>query len=198
MALVHYPILARDGSIVTTSITNLDIHDIARSAFTYGAIRYYLVHPVHAQRELARRVTEHWVSGSGARRIPDRKSAMEGVQIVEDLASARHDLTERARARRADEAEGQANLQSEVWVTSAAELEGAMTHHTARHALRAAGPPVLLVLGTGWGLAPEVIASADARLAPIRSPRADNYNHLSVRAAAAILLDRLLGGSVDA
>ena len=34
----------------------------------------------------------------------------------------------------------------------------------------------------------------DARLAPIRSPRSDGYNHLSVRAAAAIILDRLLGG----
>jgi tRNA (guanine37-N1)-methyltransferase len=52
---------------------------------------------------------------------------------------------------------------------------------------------VLIVLGTGWGLAPSVHARAHARLEPIRSPRADGYNHLSVRAAAAIMFDRLLG-----
>jgi hypothetical protein len=30
-------------------------------------------------------------------------------------------------------------------------------------------------------------------LDPIRSPRADGFNHLSVRAAAAIIFDRVLG-----
>ena len=52
---------------------------------------------------------------------------------------------------------------------------------------------MLLVFGTGWGLAGEVIAGADALLEPVRAREATGYNHLSVRAACAILLDRLRG-----
>ena len=52
---------------------------------------------------------------------------------------------------------------------------------------------VLLVFGTGWGLAPAIIERAAVRLCPIESPRPDGFNHLSVRAAAAIIFDRLLG-----
>ncbi len=178
VALVHFPILDRGGNVVTTSITNLDIHDIARSAFTYGVDRYFIVHPVLAQRDLALRVTEHWTTGSGATRIPDRKPPMEAVRVVGSLEEA-------ARACGAD---------AEVWVTSAKEMSSMTDHRTAGRLLREDGPPVLLVFGTGWGLSPEVVAAATRRLTPIVSPRADGYNHLSVRAAAAILLDRLIVG----
>jgi hypothetical protein len=51
---------------------------------------------------------------------------------------------------------------------------------------------VLVVFGTGWGLAPSVLAGGDALLEPIRATQGD-YNHLSVRSACAIALDRLLG-----
>ncbi len=47
----------------------------------------------------------------------------------------------------------------------------------------------VLLFGTGWGLTPEILARADLRLPPVLGPT--DYNHLSVRAAAAILLDRL-------
>jgi hypothetical protein len=49
--------------------------------------------------------------------------------------------------------------------------------------------PVLLLFGTAWGLAPEVIAQADHRLAPIAGR--NGYNHLSVRSAVSIVLDRM-------
>jgi tRNA (guanine37-N1)-methyltransferase len=51
--------------------------------------------------------------------------------------------------------------------------------------------PVLLVMGTGYGLAPKVIEQADGLLRGIRF--LDSYNHLSVRSATSILVDRLLG-----
>ncbi len=51
--------------------------------------------------------------------------------------------------------------------------------------------PVLLLLGTGHGIAPEVLEQCHAILPPLRWM--DGYNHLPVRAAAAIILDRLLG-----
>ena len=57
---------------------------------------------------------------------------------------------------------------------------------------------MIVLFGTGWGLTPEVLEGVDALLPPIdRAPGVgvgDAYNHLSVRAACAITLDRLLGG----
>jgi hypothetical protein len=71
--------------------------------------------------------------------------------------------------------------------------EGAVSHRVAREQLEAEGGPVLLLFGTGWGLAPDLVERAQSCLEPIRSLRTDRYNHLSVRAAAAILFDRLRG-----
>ena len=176
-ALVHYPVLDRQGAVVTTAITNLDLHDIARSVHTYGMDKLYVVHPVSAQRELALRVKEHWTAGSGARRIPDRSPAIAGLEIVETLEDA-------VRAHGPD---------AEVWTTSANPRGASLTHAEGRARLSTEGPPVLIVFGTGWGLAEAVSARAQAQLAPIVSRRPDGYNHLSVRAAAAILFDRLLG-----
>ena len=174
-ALVHHPVLDRGRSIVTTAITNLDLHDIARSAHTYGLSDYFVIHPVAAQRELAERVRAHWVSGSGARRIPDRSPALELLRIVPELDDALSALGE-----------------AEIWTTSAVERPRLMAFEQARERLHGEGPPVLIVFGTGWGLADSVCERAAFQLEPIRSPRPDGYNHLSVRAAAAITFDRLL------
>lgn len=176
-ALVHHPVLDRQGAIVTTAITNLDLHDIARSVHTYGLDALYVVHPVAAQRELAQRVKDHWTEGSGGRRIPDRTPAMRGLVMVETL----------------EEAEHRAGEGVELWTTSAIARDRALSHAQARERLETDGPPVLLVFGTGWGLAHSVCDRAHVHLAPILSVRPDGYNHLSVRAAAAILFDRLRG-----
>jgi len=175
--LVHHPVLDRQGEIVTTAITNLDLHDIARSAHTYGLSDFFVVHPIAAQRELALRVREHWTDGSGARRIPDRMPAMRGLQVLETLDDVISALGGRV----------------ELWTTSASTRPGALAHAEARRRLAEDGLPVLLVFGTGWGLADAVCARGDAHLEPISSVRSDGYNHLSVRAAAAILFDRLRG-----
>ena len=53
------------------------------------------------------------------------------------------------------------------------------------------GKPYVLILGTAWGLAEEFISLADYVLEPIAG--STDYNHLSVRSAAAIIFDRLLG-----
>lgn len=173
VALVHHPVLDREGEVVTTAITNLDLHDISRTAVTFGVSDFFVVHPVAAQRELAERVRAHWTSGAGARRIPDRRRALEGLRITSTLEEVLE------------------TLDPEVWTTSARPSAGSLTHDQARVRLGGEGPAVLLVLGTGWGLAPGVLERADAHLAPVQGT--EDYNHLSVRAAAAILLDRLVG-----
>ncbi len=179
-ALLHHPVLDRAGHVVTTAITNLDLHDLGRSAHTYGIRALYIVHPVTAQRELAERVRAHWVEGSGMRRIPDRRPAMQILSVVPSLSDV---LTEQG---------GRAAV--EIWATGAsARHPRQLGHAEARARLDTDGPPVLLLFGTGWGLSAEALAEADAQLEPIRSVRPDGYNHLSVRAAAAITFDRLMG-----
>lgn len=49
----------------------------------------------------------------------------------------------------------------------------------------------LLLFGTGWGLERDIINRADYRLEPVEG--VTDYNHLPVRGAVAIILDRLLG-----
>jgi hypothetical protein len=175
--LIHYPILDRERATVTGAITNLDLHDISRSAHTYGLSAFYVAHPIAAQRELANRVRDHWLTGSGSRRIPDRVPPMRDLCVVSSL----------------DEALEKSGPDSQLWVTSAQASGECLSHAAAREQLQAEGPPVVIAFGTGWGLADEVMRRANALLEPIRSPRADGFNHLSVRAAAAIIFDRVLG-----
>jgi hypothetical protein len=178
IALVHHPVLDAQGAIVTTAVTNLDVHDLARSARTYGCKDYFVAHPVAAQRELVERIRTHWLEGSSGRRIPDRKEALSVLRIAESLEAVIDALGGRSRV--------------EVWATAARELGVSLSFAEARARMQAEGGPVLLVFGTGWGLAPRVISEVDAVLEPIVAERGD-YNHLSVRAACAIALDRLAG-----
>lgn len=178
IALVHYPVIDRQGDVITTAITSIDLHDLARSARTYGVRHVFVVHPIAAQRELAERVKAHWVQGSGAKRIPTREPALSLLRIVPALEDAYAELGGRDAV--------------DVFVT-AARTEGktSLGFHEARARMEA-GKPSLIVFGTGWGLSKEALDSADARLAPIDGV-GSAYNHLSVRAACAIVLDRLLG-----
>ena len=64
-ALVHHPVLEKGGRVVTTAVTNLDVHDIARASRTYGLAGYFIVTPIAAQRKLVEEILGHWVTGAG-------------------------------------------------------------------------------------------------------------------------------------
>ncbi len=179
IALVHFPVLDAKKAIVTTAITNLDVHDLSRSARTYGCTDYFLIHPIEAQRELVGKITDHWLHGSSGKRIPDRKEALALVRIAPALADVYAALGGRDAI--------------EVWVTAARDVAPPIRLSEGRARIAAEGKPVLILFGTGWGLAPSVIAEADETLEPIHAGHPSGYNHLSVRAACAITLDRLLG-----
>lgn len=183
IALVHYPVLDAGGGIVTSAITNLDVHDLARSARAFGASDYFVVHPITAQRELVEKIKEHWATGSSGKRIPARKDALALVRTVPLLEDAFAAMGGREAI--------------EVWTTGAKAAPGVMSMAEARAKIEEpkndAAKPVLVVFGTAWGLAPTVHESADGRLAPIVAARDTAYNHISVRAACAIYMDRLLG-----
>ena len=180
-ALVHYPVLDRDGRIVSTSVTNLDVHDIARACRTYEVRGYYVVAPLDVQRRLVVQIARHWISGSGAKRTPNRGEALSLVRTAADLESAKSLIR--------DESGGLSPL---VWATCARLTDNAISFTEARKRLEAAERPVLVVFGTGYGLSGEIMEKADAVLEAVGSPQ--KWNHLSVRCAAAIVLDRLLCG----
>ena len=181
VAILHHPILGRGGEILTTTLTNLDMHDMSRSCRTYGMEGLYVDHPLASQRMVAERVRRHWVDGPGGKRIPDRAEALRILEVVPELAEAEARLAERC---------GVGEV--ELWTTAAAEKGGTLTTYAEGRALmQEDGPPVLILFGTGWGLAPSVLEGATRRLEPIRSRRDPSFNHLSVRAACAITLDRL-------
>jgi hypothetical protein len=177
VALVHHPVLDSKGEVATSTLTTMDVHDLSRSARTYGCEALYIVHPIEAQRDLAKKIVDHWTFGSSAKRIPDRKDALAVVRVVTTLA----------------EAVQAAGAGTEVWATAAREAAGAkkLSWPDARVRLDEEGAPVVLVFGTSWGLASEVIDSSSALLDPIHG--GGDWNHLSVRAACAITLDRLCG-----
>lgn len=179
VALLHHPVYDKNRRVVATAVTNLDLHDIARSARTYGLARYYVVTPLAEQRELAGRITGHWSTGWGAGYNPKRKAALELVSIVATL--------EEARAQMARDFGGPVRTVA----TGAKGAANEVSYREMTRMLREGDDSYLLLLGTGWGLTEEALAAADYLLAPIVGP--GDYNHLAVRSAAAIIFDRLLG-----
>jgi len=181
-ALVHHPVRDRDGQTATAAVTNIDVHDIARSSHTYGLRGLFVVTPIDAQRALVERIFAHWREGAGKRRMPHRSEALAICQHAPSLAEVQARIAaEHGCAPRLVATAARSNLAREVSSFEALRLQLAA----------ADGAPWLIVFGTGHGLADEVLNAADVLLEPIRG-RGD-YNHLSVRAAAAIVFDRLFG-----
>lgn len=176
-ALIHHPVVDRRARIVTSAITSLDLHDLARSARTYEVRTVFVVHPIPEQREFARRIIEHWRL-EPARSFDSRRiEALEILRIVPDLDTAIAEASAISGAR-------------PLLVHTSARTEGATSIREFRARLEAPdAPPALVMFGTGFGLAPSILEHADVTLDGIRGP--GDYNHLSVRAAFAIIMDRL-------
>ncbi len=179
VALLHHPVYDKRGNVVTASVTTIDVHDIARTCRTYGVAAFYVVTPVDALRGLVRRILHHWKEGFGREYNETRTEALDIVRLERTLEGVEIDI---------EVATGQL---PQLVATSARAAEHALSYENLRRRLEEPGPPYLLLLGTGWGLAQPVLDRAHWRLAPISGPT--DFNHLSVRAAAAAILDRLKG-----
>jgi tRNA (guanine37-N1)-methyltransferase len=171
--------LDKNDAVVTTAVTNMDIHDIARSGKTYGIKKFYVATPVKALQRLALKIIAHWESGYGAEYNHTRKEALALAQVKDTLDDAILDV------------ERECGAKPILVVTSARAGKNRTSFAELRKMLRVTPAPFLLLLGTGWGLTDEVLAQSDYILEPIEG--GTDYNHLSVRSAAAIILDRLLG-----
>jgi tRNA (guanine37-N1)-methyltransferase len=184
VVLAHHPVLDRHRKVVTSSVTTLDVHDIARSAMTYGLAGFLLVTPVAAQREKIERVVAVWQNEMDKVDADTRSDALarvEAVASVEDAAAwvaDKHGTAPRLIA------------------TSARPMERAIGFAELRSAALEDSRPLILLFGTGWGLAQSAIALSEQVLMPVAG-RPD-FNHLSVRSAVAAALDRLFGARADA
>lgn len=177
VALMHYPTVNKDGIASATSVTNFDIHDIARASRTYGVAHYFIVTPIPLQQDFTKRILTYWIDGEGADYNPTRKEALTDVTVVGDLTEIDRTM-ERELGKRP------------YWVaTSAKPYPHGIKCAQLREKLKS-DDPVVLIFGTGHGLHPQVIEEADAILEPINGPTP--WNHLSVRSAVSIYLDRLL------
>jgi len=170
VALVHHPVLNRHGEEIASVVDEFDVFDGGRLALTYGIPTLYVVNPVPAQRDKAKRVIAH---GQSDTRDPAR-GRMDALVWCASLDDAIED----------------ASRPDVPWIvaTSAVAREPAATVAEVRDTVRG-GRDVLLVIGKAWGLAPQVLERCDRQLRPIDA--GTGFNHLSVRSAMAILIDRL-------
>lgn len=180
-ALMHTGVLVQNGVEGESSVTSIDVHDIARSSATFGIKNYFVVTPLLDQQKIVTKLLQFWQEGEGVSYNPSRHEAVSGARLAQSLdevVAAIEALEGKKPVLIATSAKrGVAQLpvityddQETVW----------------RH-----GRPVLFLFGTGQGLSETMLARCDYLLPPIEgfSP----FNHLSVRSAAAVVFDRWLG-----
>ena len=177
VALIHYPVVNRTGELIGSAVTNLDLHDIARAGCTYGVENYWVVTPDTQQQELVGKIVAHWTGGYGGSVNPHRKDALSLIRICSGLDDVVNGITEKW------------GLRPLVLATCARPGQKTIEFEAVRDMI-SEGRPLLLLFGTAWGLAQEILTGADEILPPLRG--VGEYNHLSVRSAVSITLDRLL------
>ena len=181
LGLVHYPVYDKRREVVATAITNFDIHDIARCAKTFGVGGFFIITPLESQVQLAERIIQHWVKGIGSVYNPTRRESLSLVRVSRTIDEADQEI-------------------SGLWQTKVKRVATGASPHSKnidfgflRESLKDPNTPFFILFGTGWGLTQEVKDNSDYVLAPIEGK---GYNHLSVRSAVAIILDRLLGDRI--
>ena len=182
LGLVHYPVYDKRREVVATAITNFDIHDIARCAKTFGVGGFFIITPLESQVQLAERIIQHWVKGIGSVYNPTRRESLSLVRVSRTIDEADQEI-------------------SGLWQTKVKRVATGASPHSKnidfgflRESLKDPNTPFFILFGTGWGLTQEVKDNSDYVLAPIEGK---GYNHLSVRSAVAIILDRLLGDRIN-
>lgn len=185
VVLMHDKIVLKGGRVGTTSVTSIDIHDIARSAATYNLKNYFLVTPLIDQQKMVNTILNFWNDQQvGAEYNKHRHEALDSVVLKSSLDEV------------LDQIEQQEGKKPVIVGTSARfdqNQEKMISYHD-QEKVWAYDRPVLLLFGTGHGMAPELLEKCDYFLQPLQG--FSNFNHLSVRSAAAIIFDKWLGFDV--
>jgi hypothetical protein len=182
IGLVHHPIYDSRREVVATAVTNFDIHDIARCARTFGVGGFYVITPLESQIQLVERILCHWRQGAGSVYNPTRKESLSLVRVTRTIDEADQAIS------------GLWQKRVKRVATGASPYRENISFDFFRKLLEDHDTPYFILFGTGWGLTQEVKNDSDYVLAPIEG---NGYNHLSVRSAVAIILDRLLGDRIS-
>ena len=177
---VHYPVLDKRGEKSSTAITGMDLHDIARACRTYGIKKYLLVTPLAQQREMVKRIASHWTEGWGASYNQDRSEAFSTLKIFASVNRALKWIGEREKT------------EPFKIATTAKSVEGAVHWLSLKRRILEEDLSPVFIFGTGWGLHEDILKEADSVMTPIAGGL-DSWNHLSVRSAVSITLDRFFG-----
>ncbi|WP_029552207.1 RNA methyltransferase [Thermocrinis jamiesonii] len=178
IALLHFPAMDRDGKTIITSFTTMDLHDIARPARAYEINTYYIVQPVDAQRAVIKKQIEYWSSEEGLKTNPTRAETVKLVKLVYTFEEVLEDI-QSLRGRKPI-----------VVGTDARNYSNTVSYDFLRKEIEKRERDFLIVFGTGYGIPPDLMRTFDYILEPVYG--AGDWNHLSVRNACAIILDRLL------
>jgi hypothetical protein len=182
LGLVHHPIRNKNDQLVTTSVTNMDIHDISRSCRTFGVKQYHIITPLAAQHQLLEKILGHWEEDKNGAYNPDRQDALAVARLSHSLESS-IDIIEKTEGKR-----------PKIYVTGANFEHFDLKANAVKETAKVDKCPIFLIFGTGWGLHSQALELADYHVEPIFGQSADGYNHLSVRSAVAIYLDRITQG----
>ena len=181
LVLMHSQVLIKDRGEGNTSIASLDIHDIARSSKTYGIKKFFIVSQLRDQQKILSTFLEFWNSQEGQKYNKNRSDAVSLVTPAYALQEVIETITN---------LEG--GIQPLIVATSAKTLANAkIIDYSSQGKLWKQQRPILFIFGTGRGLADKVLEQSNYILTPIKG--LSTYNHLSVRSAVAIILDRWLG-----
>lgn len=178
VALIHFPVINKKGDTIGSALTTIDLHDIARASATFGVNGFFVITPYEDQASLAGEVISHWTKGVGGKINPTRKKALELIRVKAAFEDA------------VKEIEKERNEPVVTIATTARKQSGSLNIKAAREMIQTEQSH-LLVFGTAWGLTEELMTDCDYILDPISGNT--GYNHLSVRSAVSIYLDRLAG-----
>jgi tRNA (guanine37-N1)-methyltransferase len=87
VALMHADVLiGPERQPGVTSVTSIDVHDIARSSTTYGIQQFFVVTPLCDQQKIVGTLLDFWQKGVGVEYNRGRHEAVDRVRLKESLA----------------------------------------------------------------------------------------------------------------
>lgn len=182
IALLHYPMVNKKGEKVVASVTPMDIHDLSRLAKTYDLGGFFVVTPETGQLDFLQRVIKFWCSDRGTRYNQTRAVALKIVNMIPNIEEGIEFIKEKW------------HMPVKVVTTSAVMSNYNIEYAQLGKLIKKRKEIFIITFGTGYGIHSEFRDTSDYRLPPIKI--ISSYNHLSVRTAAGIIIDRLLGREI--
>lgn len=177
LVLRHDHVLGREGQEIHANVTQVDLHDFSRLAMTYDLAGFHAVTEISSQHRICGEILDYWREGAGKTYNPDRVAALDKLHIHAHFDDCLKTIA------------SQSAKAPFLLATSAKPHHKNIDFQSLPSIIESSGRPLVVLFGTAWGLSAEQMNRCDGTLPPICGQH--GYNHLSVRCAAAIIVDRL-------